>query len=225
MVILVGCLAAALAVVLGLNLFLLWGRGAAVASSGGGTAAAASQGGSPATAVSQSGSTASAASAGASESWAWVEEWGFITVLPEGPYTPAREDTLDKLLWSESQATSWLAPIAPDEEVMQYRFYEDGSFSISTGFLQTDAGWFYHGEYTYLGDGLFSASVCTYEYMGEDAPPTDYVDLTVLVEWPPKGFDRAVITLVQYEAKEENSNFPMVFDDMVGKQLPFTRYT
>ncbi|MFV0413190.1 MAG: hypothetical protein ACK5L3_07960 [Oscillospiraceae bacterium] len=217
LVILVGCLAAALAVVLGLNLFLLWGRGAAVASSGGGAAAAASQGG---------GQSAGAA-AQAQALWelpAWAKGQGFVMELPKGPYTPVGQGTFAKLFTNDTRSITWALPSAEEGVVMQCFFYEDGGFTIGEGVMESDAGRFYTGEYTYLGDGLFSASVYTYEYVDDSVPPSDYVDLTVLVEWPPEGFDCAVITLVSYEAKDAGSKFAGIFGETVGRQLPFTRF-
>lgn len=145
---------------------------------------------------------------------------GFISLLPQGPYTPLSTSTADKL------AGSWMWAPQPQGQytttIYQFRFDEPaGHMMLSTGTFGTDAGKFYRGEYQIHNDGLVTASLQE-SYI--DAPPDlPYMHISFTVEWVPDTYDAMVITMRTLST--EDLAAAELFNNLIDRQLPYFRYS
>jgi hypothetical protein len=145
---------------------------------------------------------------------------GFISILPEGPYTSVSSSTTDKL------AGSWMWAPQPQGQytttIYQFRFDEPaGHMMLSTGAFGSDAGKFYRGEYQIHNDGLITASL---QESDIDAPSDlPYMHISFTVEWVPDTYDAMVITLRTLST--EDLAAADLFNNLIDRQLPYFRYS
>lgn len=145
---------------------------------------------------------------------------GFISILPEGPYTPVDASTADKLVGS------WLWAPQPAGQgtgtTYQFRFGEpEGYMMLSVGDFGSGSGSYYRGQYTVQSDGLIVASL---QESYADAPADlPMMHITFRAEWVPNTYDALIITLLTLSTeKVEDAEH---FNGLIDRQLPYFRYT
>lgn len=138
--------------------------------------------------------------------------------LPEGPYQnfePGQEGQL---------AGSWFnfpygRGNAEGDEVLQIRVGEPNpnSLMVSRGLAQTDAGFFYWGEFT-LGEGGRITATLEQSVMSEEPVEFPPVHLELLAQHAGNPGELLVFTLLSYETDDTDFN---VFDDYMGMRIPY----
>lgn len=151
----------------------------------------------------------------------WYEE---TAEVPPGPYEPATEEEM-----TDPKDQHWFHFLNPEgielpgyinpQPILDYRFEQwEGTIHIGYGIFGTDGGVSYHGNYSYLGEGIFLANMDTVWKEAEGR--TEYlVSLTFRVEWPQDRRDIAVITILSIE--DAQGEFTASFGEYINVPLAF----
>lgn len=80
--------------------------------------------------------------------------------------------------------------------VLVYRFdgQSPGTMMFAMGMFETGGGTFYNGSYTYVGDGVYEATLLESVGEGPQSGPENEVKIRFFVEWPEQE-NKVVVTL------------------------------
>lgn len=138
--------------------------------------------------------------------------------LPDGPYQSFEPGQESQMLGSWYNFPYGRGN-AEGDEVLQIRIGEpnQNSLMISRGLAQTDAGFFYWGEYT-LGEGGHITATLEQSVMSDEPIEFPPVHLELLAQHAGDPGELLVFTLLAYETEDADFN---VFDDYMGIRIPY----